>query len=187
LLGRGHAEELGARALRGVALFPRFLGLSVITLLGQAALVIAGSLLGGALGAALRGHDERVATLLPLAIYLLTLISCVCLGAIQDVARAVAVGRDLDARAALLEALRVLREQTLALLGGAYPSVMGSLCAWLASAWVLGKIALGDAKPSAIVLAFCVHQIAMLLSVALRVRWLDRALELGARVDSARD
>jgi hypothetical protein len=187
LLERADAENLGARLLRGVSLFPKFLGLSVITLLGQAALVLAGSLLGGALGAALHGQDERVATLLPIAIYALTLLFCICLGAVQDVARASAVERDLGARAALTEALTILRVEPLALLGGAYPSVAGSVCAWLASAWILGKIALGDGKASAIVLAFCVHQIAILLSVGLRVRWLGRALELGSRVDSARD
>jgi len=187
LLKSQHADAIGSHFARGFQLFPRFLGLSGVTLLGQAALILAASLLESGLGSALNGRDERLLSLLPVALFCVGLLCCAWLGAIQDVARGLVTQHDLGARAALFEALTILRDDPLAVLVGSYPSVAGSAFAWLAGAWVLSRIDLSNPATRGVALAFVVHQMAVLLSVALRVRWLDGALTLAARAPLARD
>jgi hypothetical protein len=187
LLQSQDADGVGPGFARGFDIFPRFLGLSTITLLAQAALLLATSLLATALSAGLHGRDERVQTLGPLAVFGVGLLYCAWLGAVQDVARSVVVRRDLGARSALFEALTILRKDPWAVLLGSYPSAAGSACAWLSAAWVVSKLDLSSATKRGIVLAFIVHQAAVLFSIALRVRWLGAALTLGARAPSARD
>jgi hypothetical protein len=186
LLRCQHADAFGACFERGFRLFPRFLALSSLTLLGQAALILAASLLGTALSAALHGRDERLLSVLPIALFGVGLLCCAWLGAVLDVARCLVTRHDFGARKALFEALTILRDDPLAVLVGSYPSVAGSALAWLSSAWILGKIELANPATRGVALAFVVHQIAVLLSVALRVRWLDGALSLAARASSAR-
>jgi hypothetical protein len=187
-----HAQEpdsLGARFSRGTAVFPRFLALAAITFLGQAALLLAASLLEGGLSSALHGRDERLLTVVPILVFAVGLLCCAWLGAVQDVARAVVVQRDLGARAALIEALTILRTDAPSVLFGSYPSATGSAFAWLSAAWILMRLDLSGPSPRTIALAFLVHQAAVLFSLALRVRWLGGALALAAAApnDSARD
>jgi hypothetical protein len=187
LLESQDADGIGRGLAKGVGVFPRFLALSAITLLAQAALLLASSLLGTALSAGLHGRDERVQTVAPLAVFGVGLLYCAWLGAVQDVARGVVVRHDLSARRALFEAIAILREDPWAVLLGSYPSAAGSAFAWLGAAWVVTRLDLSSPTKRGIVLAFVVHQAAILFSVALRVRWLDAALTLGARAPSARD
>jgi hypothetical protein len=185
LLHRQEVDAFSTRFARGVRLFPRFVGLSAIALLAQAAVLLAASLLGTALSSALHGRDERMLTLTPLGLFGVGLLVCAWLGALLDVARCIVVDRDLSARAALADALAVLRDDPLAILLGSYASFAGSVFAWLGSAWVLTKLDLTSPTTRGIALAFAVHQAAVMLGIALRVRWLDRALALGARTASA--
>jgi hypothetical protein len=187
LLRSQRTEALGPPLTRGFRLFPRFLALSGITLLAQSALVLAASLLAAALGAALRGHDERVVTLAPLSVFALAALGCAWLGALLDVARAVLIQHDLPARGALLQALTILRESPRDVLFGCYPSVTGSAFFALCAAWLLTRIDLSRPTTRGIALAFLVHQAAVIGSLALRARWLDGALTLAARVPSSRD
>ena len=187
LLQRQTTDAVGSRFERGFRLFPRFLGLSALTLLAQAALLLAASLLGTALSSGLHGRDERLLSLLPVASFGIGLLCCAWVGAVLDIARSSVVQHDVGARAALFEALTILRADPVAVLVGSYPSVAGSAFAWLASAWVLAKINLATPVTRGVALAFVVHQLAILLSVALRVRWLDGALTLAARAPSAGD
>ncbi|HWZ89574.1 MAG TPA: hypothetical protein VNW92_12010 [Polyangiaceae bacterium] len=187
LLQSQDADALAARFARAVRRFPGFLVLSGITLLAQGAFLLAASLLGTALSAALSGRDERVLTLTPIVLFGVALLGCAWLGALLDVARGLLVERDLHARAALLEALGIVRDEPLAVLVGFYPSVAGSLFAWLCAAWLLTKIDLAQPTTRGVALAFVVHQSAVLLSITLRVRWLGAAIALGARAESARD
>jgi hypothetical protein len=187
LLGSQDTDGIGRGLARGFSIFPRFLALSAITLLAQAALLLATSLLATALSAGLHGRDERVQTLAPLLVFGVGLVYCAWLGAVQDVARSVVVRHNLRARPALFEALTILREQPWAVLLGSYPSAAGSAFAWLSAAWLVTKLDLSSPAKRGIVLAFVVHQVAILLSIALRVRWLGAALTLGARAPSARD
>jgi hypothetical protein len=189
LLRGQEPDPINARLLRGAELFPRFLGLSVSTLLGQAASLLAASLLAGASSSALHGRDERLLTVAPVLTFGLGLLCCAWLGAVQDVARSAVVQRDVGARAALFEAFTILRNDAPSVLFGSYPSVAGSAFAWLCAAWLVMKLELSGPSTRGIVLAFLVHQAAVLFSLALRVRWLSAAIALSARADgaSARD
>lgn len=187
LLQGQRTEALGTQLTRGFQLFPRFLALSAITLLAQCALVLAASLLGAALAAALRGRDERLVTLAPLLAFALAALGCAWLGALLDVARAALIQHELAARSALFQALTILRESPRDVLLGCYPSVTGSAFFALSAAWFLTKIDLSRPTTRGIALAFVVHQIAVVGSIALRARWLDGALTLAARVPSSRD
>jgi hypothetical protein len=165
------------------------LGLSAITLLGQAALLLAASLLEGGLSSALHGRDERLLTLVPVLVFGVGLLGCAWLGAVQDVARAIVVQRGLGARPALFEALTLLRRDAASVLFGSYPSVTGSAFAWLSAAWLLMRLDLSGPSTRGIALAFLVHQAAVLVGLALRVRWLGGALALAAttQTGSARE
>jgi len=187
LLRSQRMEALGVQLTRGFRLCPRFLALSAITLLAQSALVLAASLLAAALGAALRGHDERLVTLAPLLVFVLAALGCAGLGALLDVARAALIQHELAARSALLQALTILRESPRDVLFGCYPSVTGSAFFALCAAWFITRIDLSQPTTRAIALAFVVHQTAVIASIALRARWLDGALTLAARVPSSRD
>ena len=187
LLDGQRAEALGAQLTRGFRLFPRFLALSAITLLAQSALLLAASLLGAALAAALRGHDERLITLAPLSLFALAALGCAWLGALLDVARGALIQQDLAARSALFQALTILRESPRDVLLGCYPSVTGSAFFALCAAWFSMKIDLSQPTTLGVALAFVVHQAAVIASIALRARWLDGALRLAARAPSSRD
>jgi hypothetical protein len=189
LLESSEADSFARRLAYGVRVFPGFFALSGITLLAQAALVLASSLLGSALNTGLHGQDERLLSLAPVALFGLAFLACAWLGALQDVARCALVQHDLKSRAALLQALAIFREEPRAVLFGSYPSATGSAFAWLAAAWLMTKIDLASPVTRGIALAFVVHQLAIVFSISLRVRWLSAALTLSARPprESARD
>jgi len=175
--------ERGARAMR---LFPRFVALGVITLLAQAALLLAASLLGAALKPALATVDERVRSLAPIALMALGLVGCAWFGGALDIARATLVRRaaeDGGARAALAQAVDCLRQRPMRVLLGVYPSVAGSALAILAATWFLARFAPTQVTGRALTLAFATHQLAMVFAIAWRVRWLGAALELSAESD----
>lgn len=177
--GRSLLERL-ARALR---LFPKFLVLGVIGLLVQAALLLAASLLGSALKPAFA--DERLQSIMPLALIGLGLVACAWFGAVLDIARATLVRARAPsgARVALAQAVDCLRHRPLRVLLGSYSSVAGSALALLAAAWLLTRFVAPEPSSAAVALTFAVHQFAMLFAIAWRVRWLGSALELSAESD----
>jgi hypothetical protein len=177
---------LRERAARALGLFPRFLVLGVITLLAQAALLLAASLLGAALKPMLASADERLRSTAPLALLALGLIACGWFGGALDIARATLIrrnGEDGGARAALARAVDCLRQRPLRVLVGVYPSVAGSALAVLAAAWFLTRFVPTPATGPALALGFVAHQLAILFATAWRVRWLGSALELSAESD----
>jgi len=91
------------------------------------------------------------------------------------------VQQDQSARNAWVHALTVLRREPYAVLFGSYPSAAGSVLAVLGATWALARIDLSlPSHVGAILSAFAVQQLAVLFSIAWRVRWLRRALELSA-------
>jgi hypothetical protein len=184
----GAERSTGARALRAVRCFARFLGLGAIAWITQGALLLAASLLDAALKSALQAADERVQSLAPLALFALALLACLGVNGMLDLARAAVVERDLGARAALTRALRVLRERRAGVLAGCYASAAANVLAYLVAAWAMTRVDLSGRSGAAIVLCFAVHQAAILFGIAWRVRWLTRTLELSApQADSGRD
>jgi len=177
------ALNFGENARRGASYWLRFVGLSVIAGLSYAALLLLCSLLSGALGSALHGANERAQTLAPLALVALGLGGAFVIGAVHDLARAVVVEKDERARPALLGALSVLRARPAAVLLGAFPSVSANACAWLVAASVLMRLDLSASR--IVALAFVIHQAAIFFALVFRVRWLERALELAADLESA--
>lgn len=173
-------RTLSARAARAVGRFPRFLALGAITWAAQAALLLAASLLDTALKAALQHADERLLTLAPLGLFGLALLAGSWLGGVLDVARAAVIDRNASARGAVLAALITLREQPLAVLCGSYVSMLAAWFGYLVAAGLMTHVDLSTQVPARIALAFAVHQCAIVFGVAWRVRWLRRALELGA-------
>jgi len=174
------------RLLRGLRLFPRFVALGAITLLVQAALLLAASLLGAALKPALASADERLRSVAPIALMGLGLIACGVFGGVLDIARATLVRRasgEGGARSSIAQALVCLKQRPLGVLIGVYPSVAGSALSVLAAAWLLTRFVPVQASGAALALAFAVHQLAVLAAIACRVRWLDAALGLSAASD----
>jgi hypothetical protein len=183
-LPSGTLLDRTARALR---FFPRFLALGAIALLAQAALLLAASLLGAALKPALSSADERLRTILPIALMGLALLACAWFGGVLDIARAWLVQRgrrESSVQAALSHALLCWRRRPFTVLIGMYPSVAGGTLAWLTAAWVLVRPGSPAAASSAaIALGFGAHQLAVLFAIAWRVRWLDTALQLSTERD----
>src|SRR6187401_1691103 len=89
-------RSLLERLQRALRLFPRFLALGAITLVAQAALLLAASLLGALLKSALGSADERLRTLGPLGLLALGLLACGAFGGLLDIARATLVRRTAD-------------------------------------------------------------------------------------------
>jgi len=173
-------DSFGARVARSLGFFGRFLKLGGVALLTQAALLLASSLLSGALKAALGKGDERWLGLAQNGVMLLGLLGCVYFGAVLDMARAAVVQRDLTAKDALYRALSCLRARPLAVFFGMYPSLAGSALAYLAALWFTARLDLSGASHLALAWAFGANQAAALFAIAWRVRWLGRALELSA-------
>ena len=171
-------SSLRERIGRSFGLFPRFLGLSAITLLAQAALLLAASLLGAAFKSALHENAERWRDIAPLALLALGVVACAACGGVQDIARASLVQEEQSAREALVRALTRLRQQPWSVLIGWYPSAAGALLAYLVAAWLTQRVALESASHRAIAASFAAHQLAVLLGIACRVRWLRAALSL---------
>jgi len=172
------------RVTRAIRLFPAFLVLSAIALLVQAALLLAASLLGAALKPALSSADERLQSIAPIALIGLGLLAGGWFGGVLDIARARLVQRapgERGARAAFAHALLCLRRRPFVVLAGVYPSVAGSALGCLGAAWLLTRLA--PAGPSNVALAFAAHQLAVLFSIAWRVRWLGAALSSSAESD----
>jgi hypothetical protein len=179
-------RPLRERAARALRLFPRFLVLSVLTLLVQAALLLAASLLGAALKPVLASADERLRSIAPLALMALGLVACGWFGGVLDIARATLVRRhvaEAGARAALARTVDCLRRRPLRVLFGVYPSVAGSALAALAAIWFLARFVPMQATGRALALGFVAHQLAILFAIAWRVRWLGEALELSIESD----
>jgi len=174
LPGRSFSQRLA----RAFALFPRFLGLGGIALLAQAALLLAASLLSEALKPLLRSGDERVLSLMPIAVLALGLLACSAFGCVLDLARATLVQRELTAREALTHALSCLQKRPFSVLLGAYPSVAGAALGYLCAAWAMTHLDLSSPSQTVIAQAFAVHQLALLFALGFRVRWLRTALEL---------
>jgi hypothetical protein len=178
--------ERTARALR---VFPRFLALGAIALLLQAALLLSASLLGALLKPALSSADERLRSLAPIALIGLALLGCAWFGGVLDIARGRLIQRGLresSAQAALTHALGCLRRRPFSVLLGMYPSVAGSALASLTAAWLLTRQSAAASASAVIALGFGAHQLAVLFSIAWRVRWLSAALELSAEPESGR-
>jgi hypothetical protein len=174
------------RLLRGLRLFPRFVALGAITLLVQAALLLAASLLGAALKPALSSADERLRSVAPTALFGLALVACGVFGGVLDIARATLVRRasgESGARSSIAQALVCLRQRPLGLIIGVYPSFAGGALSILLAAWLLTRFVPAQASGATLALGFAVHQLAVLVAIGWRVRWLDAALELSAASD----
>jgi hypothetical protein len=174
------------RLLRGLRLFPRFVALGAITLLVQAALLLAASLLGAALKPALSSADERLRSVAPIALFGLALVACGVFGGVLDIARATLVRRasgESGARSSIAQALVCFRQRPLGLIIGVYPSFAGGALSILLAAWLLTRFVPAQASGATLALGFAVHQLAVLVAIGWRVRWLDAALELSAASD----
>ena len=174
-------DPFGARVARAFGFFWRFLKLGAVALLTQAALLLAASLLSGAVKSALEKSDERWLSLAPSAVLLLGLLGCVYVGAVLDLARASVVQSGWTAHQGLHRALVCLRERPFAVLFGMYPSVVGSALAYLSALWLATRLNLSTPSHLALAWSFAVNQVAALFAIAWRVRWLGRALELSAQ------
>jgi hypothetical protein len=174
----GGERPFSARVLHSVRLFPSFLGLSGVALATQVALLLATSLLSGALKSALQNADERVRDLAPIALCALVMLALLWTNSVLDLARAAVTERDLGWRGALLHALMVLFEEPLAVLSSSYASAAAGVAAYLSAAWLMTRFSVAGPSGSAIALAFAVHQLALFIGLAWRVRWLARALDL---------
>jgi hypothetical protein len=179
-------RPLFERLTRALRVFPRFLALSAIALLAQAGLLLAASLLGALFKPVLSSADERLQSVLPIALLGLGLFLSGCFGGVLDIARATLVRRGLRecrARAALAQALLCLKKRPFGVLSGMYPSVAGGALAFLTAAWLLARQDPAATSNAAITLAFGAHQLAVLFAIAWRVRWLGLALELSRASD----
>ncbi len=178
------SSALSARFARALRVFPRFFGLGLIAGLAQAALLLCASLLSAALKSPLQSGDERVATLLPLALLALALVGCGWVGCVLDIARAAVVRDERGWNDALVVALTRLREEPFSVLAGGYPVAAAGAFAVLCCLWLTPRLDLSRGASASLALSFAAHQAAVLFALAFRVRWLRRALELGA--DSGR-
>ena len=176
-------SPLSDRFSRALRFFPRFLGLGVTAGLAQGALLLCASLLSAALKSPLQSGDERVATLLPLALLALALVGCGWVGCVLDIARAVVVREEHGFQGALIAALTRLREAPFSVLLGGYPVAAASAFAYLSCLWLMPRLDLSRGAPADLALSFAAHQAAVLFAIAFRVRWLRRALELAAGSD----
>lgn len=174
------ASPLTARLSRALQRLPRFLGLGLIAVLCQAALLLCASLLSAALKSPLQSGDERVATLVPLALLGLALLACGGVGCVLDIARAAVVRDEHGWNDALFVALTRLRDEPLSVLAGGYPVAAASAFAYLCCLWLMPRLDLSRGATSSLALSFAAHQAAVLFALGFRVRWLRRALELGA-------
>ena len=173
-------DPIAARVVRAVSFFWRFLKLGMVALLAQAALLLAASLLSGAVKSALEKSDERWLSLAPSAVLVLGLLGCVYFGAVLDLARASVVQASSTAHEGLHRALVCLRKRPLAVLFGIYPSVAGSALAYLSALWFTTRLNLSTPSHLGLAWSFTANQAAALFAIAWRVRWLGRALELSA-------
>jgi hypothetical protein len=180
----GAERSFSARILRSVRAFPTFLSLSGLALAAQAALLLATSLLSGALKSALQKTDERALGIAPIALCALGVLAVLWANSVLDLARAAVIERELGWRDALTHALTVLLEQPLAVLSSSYASAAGGVAAYLTAAWLMTRLSVAGPSGWPIALAFAVHQLALSLGIAWRVRWLDRALSLSASAPS---
>ena len=167
--------SLASNITEGVRAFPGFALLSGITWLTQAAVLLGASIAGSLVTAAMPRGDERWATLTPLVLLAIGGILASFCGAALDVARVTLLQRRHGVRNALLDAITQVREHPSAIAIGCYPSVAGSLFVLAASAWLVGELDVSRISAVRIALVVVVHQAAVLLSVALRVRWLTSA------------
>ncbi len=182
---RDEDRPFGTRVTRAIQCFPRFLALGAIALLAQVALLLGASLLAEALKTALQSGDERALSVAPIAVFSLALLTSLWLNGVLDLGRAAVVERDVGARAALLQALTILRVHPFDVLSGSYASAAAASFAYLTAAWLVPRLDLTQPFGSRIALCFAVHQLAVLFGVAWRVRWLGRTLDLNAELSES--
>lgn len=164
---------------RAIAQVPAFALISGATLLARAVLLVALLIAWGAVDDALDSAlSERGADLVLAVGALAGALAWTALGITRDLARASAVRRGRGALAALRAGVAAFSARPLATLLGWLLPASWSVAVLAAAALTVG--ALHVERPGAwrVVLALAVHQLAVLLLVALRAAWLGRALEL---------
>jgi hypothetical protein len=180
LVGLLHPRETTADLVaRATALLPPLIALGGATALsravGLAAIAGAASALAGSLESAI---DERASDLLVYGSALVATLPLLALGIGHDLSRAAVIRHDVRARTAVVVALSTLRSAPrAALLGWAVPA-LASAGVITGAAWLTG--ALDVSRPGAwrVAAVAITHQAAVLVLVALRLRWLGRALTL---------
>lgn len=177
-LNFGGRLALGEWLTRSLQRLPGLVVLSLGTALGQLVLFALGAALAGAV------PDVMSRPLATSAARVAVWLACACiagaLGGLSDVAKACFVRHDASIVSALRQARSCLRGRPL-------PACFG----WLHYAVALGLAVLAAAKASELldvskpgglrlVAVLAVHQLVVLLAVALRASWFGRALRLAA-------
>jgi hypothetical protein len=161
---------------------PAFLMLGGVTMLCRAGVSI---LLGFS---AVRYHDVMLAAfgakpadLTLIATVLVGMLLLATLGALQDLARAVAVTHRVDGYSALQQGLLLARQRTLRWILPWSVAAAGTLAAMLIVAAAAAVFDLSSAGAGTPAVWFLVCQAAVVVALASRIWWFDRALRL-ARV-----
>ena len=171
--GRVRASFLAARAVRPLGTLTLLWGL------GFAAQAIFGALLGvlgvkliGALHLAARG--EALAHVVLGAVVLLVLLP---IGVARDLAAVSAVNDETRFYTSSSRAVGVLRRAFGRAIGGYLVRALLGLAILLAALWIPSLLRAPDAPP-ATAIPFAVHQLAIVIAIALRASWLASAIRL---------
>ena len=158
--------------------FPAFVLIGVGTVFAQGALLLVGGIASGSVPDSLSAPVR--ATLLQAAIWLLALVAAAALGGFSDMVKAALVRDDTTLSLALAHAYSSAQKRHFAACFGWLPYA----ALFVASAAATAKFveALDVSRPGAwrVALVFTLHQLVVLLSVALRAAWFAKTLRLTA-------
>ena len=171
--GRVRAPFLAARAVRPIGTLTLVWGLSFAAQAVVAALVtVLGVKLVGAFHLAERG--EALANLVVAAVVLLALLP---IGVARDLALVSAVNDETRFYTSSSRALQVLRRAFARTIGAYLVRSLAALAILLAALCLPSLLRAPDAPPAAAI-PFAIHQLALVLAVALRASWLASAIRL---------
>ncbi len=178
-----HAGRFGWSRLvaRGAELFGAFVALAVLTLLAQAALLLAISLVGLAGRSLLLPRwGDQAADLGFIGVLGLGALGTVALGVLHDLARAVVVRGRLRLREAVPAALSLAKTRAGAVLAAYLPRALASFGLVVGAAAAVLASGLGRSGDGRVLAALLVQQTAVLGVTGLKASWLARALALVA-------
>jgi hypothetical protein len=170
--------ELRAWLSRAFERLPGVVVLGVGTALGQAVLFGLGVLLSAAIPASLSNPLRSSA--LELATWLVVALGAGALGGAADVAKACFVRSQAGLAAALRQAFSCLSRRPFLASFGWLPYALLFGAAMAAAGWLSGGLDVSRPGGSRVAAVFVVHQLVILLSVALRAVWFARASRLAA-------
>jgi hypothetical protein len=174
-----HAGRLGWSwlAARTMEHLGSFVALAVITLVGQGALLFAGSLVAvGVHRAFAERWGEVSSALVSLGVLGLAGLGVLVLGILEDLARAVVVRARARVRRALPVALTIAKGHAWSVIGAYLPRALASSALVVGAAAVVLWVGVDRPDGWRVGAAFLVHQTAALGLVWLRASWLSRAL-----------